>query len=97
MLIKNRHAQLKSMPAQASARGVRVSNSGTFSLAPLPVDIYLPPQDKPTVAFTTPCIVIGKMSHGFPPIIAFEMAVFQMISNVNDSNVLPARLEPVCR
>ena len=95
--VKDRPAQLKTLPAQASAHGVRVSISGNLSFAPLPVDIYLPPQDKPTVAFTTPCIVIGKLSHGFPPIIAFEMAVFQMISNVNDSNVLPARLEPVCR
>jgi hypothetical protein len=25
------------------------------------------------------------------------LGVFQMISNVNVSNVLPARLEPVCR
>lgn len=97
MRVKDRHAQLKTTPTQASAHGVKVSNSGKISLAPLPVDIYLRPKEKPTVAFTTPCILIGKMSHGFPPILAFEMSMFQMISNVNDSNVLPAKLEPVCR
>ena len=97
MRVKERHAQFKTTPTQASAHGVTVSKRGKISLAPLPVDIYLRPKERPTVAFTTPCIVIGKMSHGFPPIIAFETAVFQMISNVNDSNVLPANLEPVCR
>lgn len=95
--VKNGHAQLKITPAQANANGVRVSNRGKISLAPLPVDIYLRPKEKPTVAFTTPCIVIEKMTHGFPPILAFEMFMFQMIGNVNDSNVLPAILEPVCR
>lgn len=83
-------------PAQASNDGVRASNSGKISLGPLPVHIYLRPKEKPTVAFTTPCIVIEKMTHGFPPILAFETAMFQIIGNVNDSDVLPARLEPVC-
>lgn len=97
MHVKDRHAQNKTTPARASVHGVRISNRGKISLAPLPVDIYLRPKEKPTVAFTAPCMIIGKMSHGFPPIIAFETAAFQMISNVNDSNVLPAKLEPVCR
>jgi hypothetical protein len=35
MRVKDRHAQLKTMPAQASAHGVRVSNRGRISLAPL--------------------------------------------------------------
>jgi hypothetical protein len=95
--VKGKHAQNKTTPARASVHGVRISSTGKISLAPLPVDIYLRPKDKPTVAFTTPCMVIGKMSQGFPPIVAFETAAFQMINNVNDSNVLPARLEPVCR
>ncbi|MGA7181025.1 MAG: hypothetical protein WBX11_15780 [Thiobacillaceae bacterium] len=75
---------------------VDVSRRGRISLAPLPVDIYLRPHQKPTVAFTTPCIVIEKMSNGFPPILAFETAMFDVIGNVNESNILPARLEPVC-
>jgi hypothetical protein len=73
-----------------------IANKGKFSLAPLPVDIYMRPNDRPTVAFTTPCIMIEKATHGFPPILAFETMMFQVIGNVNDSNMLPARLEPVC-
>jgi hypothetical protein len=67
-----------------------------ISLAPLPVQIYFQPHDRPTIAFTTPCIEIEKASHGFPPFMAFETFMFEMIGKVNDSNVLPARLEPVC-
>ena len=67
-----------------------------ISLAPLPVEIYLLDDQKPTVVFTTPCIQIEKMTHGFPPIIAFENFMFTWIGNVNDSNLLPIRLEPVC-
>ena len=73
-----------------------IANRGKISLSPLPVDIYLRPNDKPTVAFTTPCIMIEKATHGFPPILAFETMMFQVIGNVNESNMLPARLEPVC-
>lgn len=73
-----------------------IANRGRFSLAPLPVDVYLRPKEKPTVAFTTPCIMIEKATHGFPPILAFETFMFQAIGNVNESNMLPARLEPVC-
>jgi hypothetical protein len=73
-----------------------IATRGKYSLAPLPVDIYLRPNDKPTVAFTTPCIMIEKATHGFPPILAFETMMFQVIGNVNESNMLPARLEPVC-
>jgi len=101
-------ASVGGLPAHANSNKARVSNNGThsntvgvskrgkISLAPLPVDIYLRRNEKPTVAFTTPCIVIEKMTHGFPPILAFETFMFDMIGNVNDSNVLPARLEPVC-
>jgi hypothetical protein len=78
-----------------SNRG-NIANKGKFSLSPLPVDIYLRPNDKPTVAFTTPCIMVEKATHGFPPILAFETFMFQVIGNVNESNMLPARLEPVC-
>jgi hypothetical protein len=73
-----------------------IANRGRFSFAPLPVDVYLRPKEKPTVAFTTPCIMIEKATHGFPPILAFETFMFQAIGNVNESNMLPARLEPVC-
>jgi hypothetical protein len=67
-----------------------------YSLSPLPVDIYMMKGQKPTVAFTTPCIQIEKLTHGFPPIVAFETFMFTWIGNVNDSELLPVRLEPVC-
>lgn len=67
-----------------------------YSLAPLPVEIYNQPGQKPTVAFSTPCIQIERMTNGFPPILAFETFMFTVIGNVNEMNVLPLRLEPVC-
>jgi hypothetical protein len=67
-----------------------------YSLSPLPVDIYVMKGQKPTIAFTTPCIEIEKLTHGFPPIMAFENFMFTWIGNVNDSDLLPVRLEPVC-
>ena len=67
-----------------------------ISLTPLPVDIYLLKNQKPTVAFTTPCIQIEKMTNGFPPILAFENLMLTMVDKVNESELLPIRLEPVC-
>lgn len=67
-----------------------------YSLAPLPVEIYTQPGERPTVAFSTPCIQIERMTNGFPPILAFENFMFTVIGNVNELNVLPIRLEPVC-
>jgi hypothetical protein len=87
---------LSGLFAQAYADDAQSTPINKISFAPLPIDIYLQPNDKPTVAFTTPCVQIEKMTHGFPPILAFETFMFQMISTVNDANVLPARLEPVC-
>jgi hypothetical protein len=87
---------LLGLPALASADQIQGMKRNKFSLSPLPVDIYLRKGEKPTVAFTTPCIMIEKASHGFPPFMAFESFMFEVIGNVNESNLLPARLEPVC-
>lgn len=67
-----------------------------ISLAPLPVTIYLMDRQKPTVAFTTPCIMIERMTNGFPPILAFEHFMFEVIGNINESDLLPIKIEPVC-
>jgi hypothetical protein len=67
-----------------------------ISFAPLPLEISMQPGQKPAVVFTTPCIQIEKMTHGFPPILAFENFMFDIIGKVNDSELLPIRLEPVC-
>lgn len=66
------------------------------TLAPFPVDIYLQPNLKPTVAFTTPCILVEKLTNGFPPVLAFEQLMFSVIGNINAADALPVRIEPVC-
>lgn len=86
---------------QAQVAGNTPQPAQTFpgtkhSLAPLPIEIYNQPGERPTVAFSTPCIQIERMTNGFPPILAFETFMFTMIGNVNESNLLPLRLEPVC-
>lgn len=67
-----------------------------ISFSPLPLDIYLQPNMKPVLAFTTPCIQIERATNGFPPIKAFEGFMFEMIGRVNDSEILPVKIEPVC-
>jgi hypothetical protein len=67
-----------------------------IDFTPLPVTIYLMEGQKPTVAFTTPCIMIERMTNGFPPIMAFENFMFEVIGNINESDLLPIKIEPVC-
>ena len=77
-------------------KGAQALPGTKHSLAPLPIEIYNQPGQKPAVAFSTPCIQIEKLTHGFPPIMAFQTFMFTMIGNVNESDLLPLRLEPVC-
>ncbi|NWG39859.1 MAG: hypothetical protein HXY27_07830 [Hydrogenophilaceae bacterium] len=77
-------------------RQMQAAPGSKISLAPLPVTIYLMDNQKPTVAFTTPCIMIERMTNGFPPIIAFENFMFEVIGNINESDLLPIKIEPVC-
>ncbi len=86
------HAQ----EARAAAQSPQTFPGSKYSLAPLPVEIYTQPGERPTVAFSTPCIQIARMTNDFPPILAFETFMFTVIGNVNELNVLPIRLEPVC-
>jgi hypothetical protein len=67
-----------------------------ISFAPLPLEIYTQEGQRPAVVFSTPCIQIEKMTNGFPPILAFENFMLAMIGKVNDSELLPISLEPVC-
>ncbi len=67
-----------------------------IDFAPLPVTIYLMDKQKPTVAFTTPCIMIERLTGGFPPVLAFENFMFEVIGNINESDLLPIKIEPVC-
>ena len=91
------------MPAHASevesAKGdlqIQTAPIRKVSFAPLPLDIYLQPNMKPVLAFTTPCIQIERATNGFPPIKAFEGFMFEMVGRVNDSELLPVKIEPVC-
>jgi hypothetical protein len=90
-------ASLSGLPGQANAKQATQSPPGSkISLAPLPVEIFKQPGQKPAIAFSTPCIQIEIMTHGFPPFLAFENFMLDMIGKVNDSEALPVRLEPVC-
>jgi hypothetical protein len=77
-------------------RQVQAPPGSRIDLKPLPVTIYLMERQKPTIAFTTPCIMIEKATNGFPPFMAFENFMFEVIGNVNESDLLPIKIEPVC-
>lgn len=83
-------------PALAEDNMQQTMPGSRISFAPLPVQIYMQPGQKPAVVFTTPCIQIEKATNGFPPFLAFESFMFEMVGKINDSEVLPVRLEPVC-
>lgn len=86
----------RSVQAAAPQMSVNPSARRHITLSPLPVDIYMNPGMKPAVAFTTPCITIAKMTNNFPPIMAFENFMFDIIGKVNASDALPFSIEPVC-
>ena len=95
-------AQPEPAPAQAEPepgtgpQGARTFPGSKYSFAPLPMEIYMLQNQKPTLVISTPCVQIEKMTHGFPPFMAFENFMFTWIGNVNESNLLPIRIEPVC-
>ena len=89
-------ACLSGLLGQAHAEGTQTRPGSKITLAPLPVEIYMQPGQRPAVVFSTPCIQIEKLTHGFPPILAFENFMLEMIGKVNESDILPIRLEPVC-
>jgi hypothetical protein len=75
---------------------MKESKNGHLSLSPLPVDIYMIPNQKPTVAFTTPCAMVEKATNGFPVFTAMTNFMYTMAGNINESNSLPIIIEPVC-
>jgi hypothetical protein len=87
----------QAVPGSALADHTPQAMPGTrINFAPLPVQVYMQAGQKPAVVFTTPCIQIEKATHGFPPFLAFESFMFEMIGRMNDTEILPVRLEPVC-
>lgn len=83
-------------PADPPTSAAPALPGSRIDFAPLPLQFYLHPGQKPVAVFTTPCAQMEKASNGFPPFVAFEQFMFEMIGKVNDSEVLPIRLEPVC-
>lgn len=81
---------------QAAERQMQAAPGSKIDLVPLPVTIYLMDRQKPMVAFTTPCILIERLTNGFPLVLAFENFMFEVIGNVNESDLLPFKIEPVC-
>jgi hypothetical protein len=60
-------AVVQAQEARAAAQSPQTFPGSKYSLAPLPVEIYTQPGERPTVAFSTPCIQIERMTNGFPP------------------------------
>ncbi len=67
-----------------------------ISFAPMPVTIYLNPNQKPTMAVSTPCSAMEKVTGNNPMFKAFEQMAFGMIGNVNEAGFMPMIIEPVC-
>lgn len=83
------------LPADAQ-KAIKESRTAKVSLRPLPVDIFMMPNQKPTVAFTTPCAMVEKATNGFPVFTAMTNFMYTMAGNINESNALPIIIEPVC-
>ncbi|MEQ1662066.1 MAG: hypothetical protein ABL877_05180 [Thiobacillus sp.] len=67
-----------------------------ISFAPLPLEVHLQANDRPAVVAKMPCAMVNQMTMGFPPVAMAETLFFQMVKSMNDTNVMPARFEPVC-
>jgi hypothetical protein len=61
-----------------------------------PFLIYLAPDTKPTIAFSTPCVLLEKLSGGFPLFALVRTGGFQLIKIANAIPFAPATLELVC-
>ena len=72
-----------------------IKKTKKVSLKPLPVEIFYNEEQRPAVAFTTPCLAMAGAVE-FPPVKMFEFMALTMIDNVNATNILPVSLEPVC-
>ena len=67
-----------------------------ISFAPMPVEIFMQPNERPAMVVAMPCAMVEKMTFGFPPVAAMENVFFQMVGTMNDTNMMPMRFEPVC-
>ena len=89
-------ACLSGFAAQAYATEIPGLIGQKISFAPMPVEIHLQPNERPAMIIAMPCAMVEKMTFGFPLIAAFETFMFQMVANMNNTNMMPMRFEPVC-
>lgn len=84
--------------AATSDSSVASRSSGTsrISFAPMPVTMYLQPNQRPIMAIATPCSAMEKMTGNNPMFKAMEQMAFGMIGNMNEAGFMPMIIEPVC-
>lgn len=85
---------------QASAHaGAATPQSGPGTrthFGPLPMEMYSQPGQKTALIMKLPCRMVETITFGFPPVLFFENVMFQMVGTMNDTGMLPLRMEPVC-
>jgi hypothetical protein len=59
-----------------------------------PVQVHMQSGEKPLVLFSTPCMLIARLDHGFPPTAAFREMMVNVVLATNI--VRPFELQPVC-
>jgi len=89
-------ACLSGLATQAYANQPSSLGGKKISLAPIPVEIFLQPNERPALVVAMPCAMVEKMTFGFPPVTAMETVFFQMVGTMNNTNMMPLRFEPVC-
>lgn len=89
-------ACLSGLATQAYAIGTPGLAGKKISLAPLPVQIFMQPNERPALVVAMPCAMVNKMTFGFPPVTVMETVFFQMVGTVNSTNIMPVSFEPVC-
>ena len=89
-------AALSGVAHQATANELPGTTIKKISFAPMPVEIFMQPNERPAMVVALPCRLAEKMSFGFPPFAAMETMMFQMVGNMNNTNMMPMRFEPVC-
>lgn len=89
-------AALSGMAGQAVASELPGMTGKKISFAPMPVEIFMQPNERPAMVVALPCRLAEKMSLGFPPFFAMETMMFQMVGHMNNTNMMPMRFEPVC-
>lgn len=89
---------LAGVQAQAHADSAAPQSSmGTrTNFGPLPMEMHSQPGQKTALIMKLPCRMVETMTFGFPPVAFFESVMFQMVGVMNQTNMMPLQMEPVC-